>query len=237
MLAIAPTPDDVRSKAREVWRVRVSAESARFEQHWRHLNDAERQRAARYRNEADRVRFIVARSSLRQVLGRRLGVASWDIRFGENEFGKPLLRDASIPLHFNTSHSGDWVLHAIDDLAPIGIDVEALRCDLADIETFRRVLSPEELVQLSGLPKPRRAGAFATVWVRKEAYVKALGEGMNRPLHEICIMVDHVGRPRLHYDRSAGDSLAHWRFEDIELDARHVACIVYRRDASAANRV
>ncbi|WP_428425646.1 4'-phosphopantetheinyl transferase family protein [Methylibium sp.] len=223
--------DEASSCRREVRRLRVSTESSHLEAHWPWLDDAERQQARRYRNEADRARFVIARSSLRQILGSLIGVAGRDLAFCRNEFGKPFLADARFSLHFNTSHSGDWVLHAIDAAAPIGVDVEAVREDLARIDQFEGVLSREELAFLNGVPDSHRARAFATVWVRKEAYVKALGEGLSRPLHDISIVEDAAGLPRLLYDRNAGSSAACWAFTDIELDAHHVACMAYRCDA------
>ena len=230
MPASVSAPDGLRFFGREVHRLLVSAEMPRFEQHWRHLDSAERHRADRFRNEADCARFVIARSSLRQLLARRIGIASGEIRFGENEFGKPLLQHAPVTLHFNSSHSGDWVLHAIDSVAPIGIDVEAVRSDLACIDQFERVLSTEELAELNAVPLQHRARSFAMVWVRKEAYVKALGEGMSRPLRGISIAVDAEGRPRLLYDRSDRESPASWQFEDLVVDARHVACLVCRHN-------
>lgn len=228
--AIGPPLDTSQVPGREVTRVQVSVESRRFDQHWRYLDAAERLRAGRFRYDADRLRFVIARGSLRQLLGSRLGVAPGDIVFAANEFGKPSLQGAPIALHFNTSHSGDWVLHATDTVAPIGVDVEAVRPDLAHIEQFERVLSTEERALLNTVPPQHRARAFATVWVRKEAYVKALGEGMSRPLHDICISLDASGQPRLRYDRNAAGSLPRWWFEDIDIDAGHVGCLVYQGD-------
>jgi 4'-phosphopantetheinyl transferase len=230
MQTAVPIADTARSSDRELWSIRVSTETPRFDEHWRHLDGVERQRAARFRMELDRARFVIARSSLRQLLAKRLGVAARDIEFAVNPFGKPCLRDARVALHFNTSHSGDWVLHAIDSAAPIGVDVEAVRAELADIDQFRWVLSPEERAFLDEVPASHRAHAFAKVWVRKEAYVKALGEGLSRPLPDISIAVDATDRPRLLYDRNAAGSLARWQFEDVEVDAQHVACLVYRAD-------
>lgn len=230
MSASLSVPDGARSFGREMHRLQVSAEVHHLAQHWRHLDSAEQYRADRFRDEADRARFVIGRSSLRQLLGRRIGIASGEIRFGENEFGKPHLQHAPVALHFNSSHSGDWVLHAIDSTAPIGIDVEIVRLDLACIDQFERVLSTEELAGLKDVPVQQRARAFAKVWVRKEAYVKALGEGMSRSLRGISIAVDAEGRPRLRYDRSDLALPASWRFEDLVVDARHVACVVYRHD-------
>lgn len=230
MQTIAPIAGAAGSCDREVHKLRVSAEMSRIDEHWQRLDTAEQQRATRFRIEADRARFVVARSSLRQLLAERIGVAARQIEFVENRFGKPCLREAHPTLHFNTSHSGDWVLHAIDNAAPVGVDVEAVRAELADIDQFKWVLSAEELASLLDTPTMDRAHAFAKVWVRKEAYVKAVGEGMSRSLPDISITVDANGQARLRYDRNAHGSPACWRFVNIEVDAHHVACLVCRGD-------
>lgn len=228
--ASVPPLNRRQARGRAVTRVQISTESSRFEPHWRNLDPAERLRAGRFRRDADRLRFVIARSSLRQLLGGHLGIAPEAVVFAENPFGKPLLQDALATLHFNTSHSGDWVLLATDTHAPVGIDVEAVRPEMADNEQFQRVLAMEELTLLNAVPSQHRARAFATTWVRKEAYVKALGEGMSRPLQDICITLDTSGQPRLCYDRNAADARERWRFEDIDIDANHVACLVYHSD-------
>jgi len=234
MQATALMPHLSRSSQPEVWRARVSAEFPLLERYWQCLVDTERRRAARFRIEEDRARFVIARGSLRQLVSQRLGIAACEIEFAENEFGKPCLRDAGCALYFNTSHSGDWVLHAFDSAAPVGIDVEAVRADLADLDQYRQVLSSEELAFLEEVPAMHRAHAFAKTWVRKEAYVKAIGEGVSRPLQDISITSDAAGRPRLLYDRNPGSSRARWQLQDVEVDLHHVACLVYRSDVGAA---
>jgi len=211
-----------------VIRVQVSTELQRFEQHWQHLDDAERARAGCLRMMADRRRFVVARSSLRQLLGQRLGVPPGRIAFATGAFGKPILRDQPAAPYFNLSHSGDWILIACDPRAPVGVDVEKIRPDMAAIDPFRAVLAREEWTVLQGLPRQQRARAFAINWVRKEAYVKALGEGMSRSLGNICITTDCDGQARLGYDRDGEDAIGRWRFTDIDIDNDHVGCLVHR---------
>jgi 4'-phosphopantetheinyl transferase len=132
-------------------------------------------------------------------------------------------------LHFNSTHSGDWILHAFDTLGPVGIDVEAVRPALADLEDFAPVLSPEECVAIARLPlhTHTRALALARAWVRKEAYVKAIGEGVSRALPRICIAADGGGKPRLRYDSNSPATPFLWSFDEIAVDAEHVACLVY----------
>lgn len=229
----APGPLATPSPRRQVWRLRLDDEAARLPRYWSRLDAAEKQRAASYRHEADRTRFVAARGSLRELLGLRLGVDPGEVVFASNAFGKPMLRDARAALHFNTSHSGNWVLHALDAAAPIGIDVEAVRPELGDVAAFAQVLSDPEQAFLHALAPPQRARAMATIWVRKEAYVKALGEGLSRPLRHISIAADSFGAPRLQDDNSdRGDAgtAARWCFDDLDLDADHVACLVHGGD-------
>jgi 4'-phosphopantetheinyl transferase len=74
------------------------------------------------------------------------------------------------------------------------------------------------------------------VWVRKEAYVKALGEGMSRSPAHISIDLDATGERCLSYDRNVPRAPAGWCFQDIDVDAKHVACLVTRSPAGTSQR-
>jgi 4'-phosphopantetheinyl transferase len=225
--ARTPTPQPpIRLGTCEVWRVRVGSAWGQVADHWPLLDEAERRRAADFRHEADRARFVVARGTLRQLLAGRTGVAPEALVFVAGPLGKPLLAPGFGARHFNTSHSGDWVLHAIDSDGPVGVDVEAVRPELARLEDFELALAPEELADLRPLSATARAHGLARTWVRKEAYVKALGEGLRRPLAGVCVGEGADGRPRLRYDRLAPDAASRWQFDDVDVDDRHVACVV-----------
>lgn len=211
----------------EILKLNLEAESPRYEKHWQTLSAAERERASRYRRADDRLRFVVARGSLREELGRRLDMPAPEVTFVTGPHGKPALPDPPA-LHFNTTHSGAWVVHAFDD-APIGVDVERLDPGHADIDAWRSVLADDELQRLSAIgDAAARAMAFTKLWVRKEAYLKALGDGLNRPAQGINIAEDERGHPCLRHDRHAHGSAVPWTFADIEIDDAHVACVVYR---------
>lgn len=155
--------------------------------HWLTENPAalvsatERSSAARYLHTADAVRHLAARSLLRHVYARHgTGVApeAWPV----NPWGKPCGGDW--PLHFNLSHSGGDVWMACSDAAPLGIDIEAATPDPADLLP---VVHPDEAADLradSGVAACRR------LWVRKEAVVKALGEGLSQPLDAFRVAID-----------------------------------------------
>lgn len=194
------------------------------------LSVQERDRAGRFARRDDAARYIVGHARLRQWLGRRLGIAPRALRFSENAYGKPMLDGLPSAPRFNLSHSGDWVLIAIDAHSPVGVDVEAIRPNMSRIDDFRGVLAPEEQLWLDRLPAGERARAFARTWVRKEAYIKAIGEGMSRDLKSIAIVDDADGGARLLYDANAAPAGGPWLLVDVMVDASHAACLAYRGD-------
>jgi 4'-phosphopantetheinyl transferase len=229
MTTAAATP----ARRPSLWFVRLDAEVQHYDVHWRNLDKGERARALRFRQDADRLRFVVARGSLRRLLGERLGMAPAAVTFATNAWGKPMLPPSAHRLHFNTSHAGDWVVHAAHDAAPVGVDVERVRDDLADVDALRHVFTEPELARLRAVePAAQRARAVAVQWVRKEAYVKAVGEGLSRPPQGIEIDTDAAHRPRLRHDLGAlpgePDGEPGWCFDDLAPDDDHVGCLVWR---------
>jgi 4'-phosphopantetheinyl transferase len=235
-LALPKAPESTPALACElqIWCVRVDPSPAVLEGALRILDDHERARATRFRHAADRTRYVLGRASLRRLLVMQLGLSNERLAFGANAFGKSVLTTPGAGLHFNSTHSGEWILHAFDALAPVGIDVERVRPDFAAIDDFAVALSPEESLSLSRLPKPARPRALAQTWVRKEAYLKAIGEGVSRSPAHICIGADGSDTPRLAYDRNAPCTPLRWSFADVALDADHVACLVYSGHDRAA---
>ena len=173
---IAPLPDIA------VARLDVGPETVRASAAL--LSDAERQRAGRLARDRDRRRFIVARSRLRQLLGERLGVRPQAVELIYGERGKPALarRFAGSDLRFNVSHCDDVAVYAFSRGREIGIDVEALRSvrDADDIAAhFFSRRENEAYLSLDPGDKPL---GFFNCWTRKEAFIKALGDGLYHPL-------------------------------------------------------
>lgn len=211
----------------EVWQVDVAAERHRLPIHHARLTDAERVRAARFRRDADRQRFVIGRSTRRELLATRIGIDPAALVFDEGRHGKPRLPPGRDPRPcFNSSHSGRWVLHAIADVE-VGIDVEEIRPEFAALDDFAWVLSDAERAFVLAAAPSQRAAALATVWVRKEAYVKALGEGLSRSLPEIGITPGADGKPMLAFDRNPAARESRWSFADLEIDTAHKACLVH----------
>jgi 4'-phosphopantetheinyl transferase len=148
------------------------------------LADDERARAARFVFAEHRRRFIVARGCLRLVLGRCCGLPPVAIEFAYSPHGKPSLPSAATPpvVHFNVSHSEDVALIALTTDLPVGVDVEMVR-PVPDMDTIAaRYFTAAEARAIAAVPAGERTLAFFLCWTRKEAFSKAVGEGLSLSL-------------------------------------------------------
>jgi len=151
------------------------------------LDDQERARAQRYRLAADRDRSLLGAVLLRAAAARQLDVRRAEIAVDRtcrrcgSYHGRPLLPGTG--LHASVSHSGDVVAVALTSCGPVGVDVEAVRT--IDFDAIAgSVCTPAERVQV------RAEADFFTIWTRKEAVLKATGEGLSRPMSDV-----HVAPP------------------------------------------
>jgi 4'-phosphopantetheinyl transferase len=152
------------------------------------LTPDEHARSARFQFERDRQRFIVARGVLRDLLARYLQTRPGEIRFVYNAFGKPDLgSEFANRLTFNLSHSGRLALISIATASNVGVDLEYLRAQSDYAEVARRFFSAAEVDHLNALPSHLYAEAFFSCWTKKEAYLKACGEGLAIPLNSFSV--------------------------------------------------
>ena len=141
------------------------------------LSDDERARADRFVFDVHRRRFVACRAALRALLAERLGGRPGDVRFEYGPAGKPSLAGGSA-MRFNVSHSDRYALLAVALGAELGVDIERVR-PMRDLDAIaERVFSEGERGALAREPGDRRVEAFFAAWTRKEAYIKARGEGI-----------------------------------------------------------
>ena len=154
------------------------------------LSDEERRRAERSRFEDDQRRSIVARGTLRMLLGRRLGLDPRRLEFVEGAQGKPALRGGG--LEFNVSHSGDRVAIAIANGSPVGIDIEVEQPRMTDLVVLaRRYFSPGEAREVergAAVDAEAAMRLFFTIWTAKEAVIKAVGGGLSIELASFSVL-------------------------------------------------
>jgi 4'-phosphopantetheinyl transferase len=207
-----------------VWRTRLMTEASTLSRLGRYLSADERQRADRFHFERDRRRFIVARGSLRAILAWYLDLQPEDITFCYGAQSKPALAHPADGkrLAFNLSHSDDLAICAVGWDRNIGIDLEKIRGDLATREIAQRYFSPREVQSLMELPADLRSEGFFTCWTRKEAYIKARGEGLSIPLDSFDVTLDP--RDSARFVRGTDPS---WQVTAFTAEAGFPAALVY----------
>ena len=146
------------------------------------LVDEERRRSRRFVRATDRRRFTLAHVALRLFLARCLGIEPTRVLYENGDHGKPHLVPGLAPLEFNLSHSDELALIAATRDRSVGVDLERVRDvrDLLDIADTHFSLAEREA--LRSVPQADRRAAFFRCWTRKEAVVKASGEGLAREL-------------------------------------------------------
>jgi len=172
-----------------VWRASLNQTVAVVSAHRQILAPDELERAAKYHFQRDRDRFIVARAVLRRLLASYLQSEPARLRFRTNEYGKPSLdieagREA---LRFNLSHSHDLALYAVVSKREVGVDLEYIQQDFDTKQIAERFFSTREIAALNALPANLQTESFFRCWTRKEAYVKARGEGLSLPLEQFDV--------------------------------------------------
>jgi 4'-phosphopantetheinyl transferase len=197
------------------------------------LSPDERQRAARYHFQRDREHFCVARGALRSILGDYLNRPPARISFSYGPYGKPALDGVAggARLRFNVAHSHGLALYAVTLDRETGVDVELVRDDFPTFDIAERFFSEAEVAAWRALPPDERAGAFFDCWTRKEAYIKARGEGLSLPLHEFTVSLGES--PRL---LSAGDDpreASRWSLIELHPATGYRAALAVEGDAPA----
>ncbi len=151
------------------------------------LSTEEQARASRFRFERHRNRFIIARAVLRSLVATYLDCAPDELQFEYGPNGKPALATpfAESGLSFNLAHSEDLALVAVTQLGPIGVDVEKIRPVSDADKLVARFFSARETALFQSLPAAQKNNAFFNLWTRKEAWLKATGEGIAHSLNRV----------------------------------------------------
>jgi 4'-phosphopantetheinyl transferase len=165
-----------------VWRFDLDEMIPEGEALERRLPAEERERARRFRFSRDRERFLAARAALRGILAGYVGGRPETLRFVRAPQGKPALLAAPDRLEFNLSHA-DWcAVLAVAQDRRVGVDVEGIRLGHSGMDVARRFFARAEVETLLAAPPEERTATFVRCWTRKEAYVKARGEGLSLSL-------------------------------------------------------
>jgi len=217
----------VRADEVQVWTISLVQDEATRHHLAEFLAPDDLDRAHRFRFERDRSRFVVAHGVLRALLATTCGVPPQHVRLSFGPYGKPALD----PIHgqgtlqFNLTHSHDLALVALTRGRELGIDVEYCR-PMPDAELIAaRFFSPAEQTALHELPDAARIRGFYTCWTRKEAYIKARGEGLSLPLDSFDVSVGGMTPARLVHVYDKPEEVKRWSLQTIPVPSNYVATL------------
>jgi 4'-phosphopantetheinyl transferase len=194
------------------------------------LSRQEEQRAVRVRSGVQRVRAVAARAILRKLLSEYVSIEPAELRFHRGVQGKPQLSNlAAGRLQFSVSHCEGVALFAMG-FRRVGVDIERVRTGFPVGDITRRFLSAGEAAALEALPESRQAEGFFACWTRKEAYLKARGDGLTTPLRDFEVSVRPNGPARLLADAQDPQGVAQWSMRSWRPEGNHVATVAAEGD-------
>ncbi|MGA9998244.1 MAG: 4'-phosphopantetheinyl transferase superfamily protein [Pyrinomonadaceae bacterium] len=216
-----------------IWRACLNQEPALVQIFLDTLTPDERQRASRFHFQKDRDHFILARGLLRFILSRYLKTSPEIIRFAYNPYGKPAIAEGTSDesLRFNVSHSRGVALYAVTRGREVGLDIESISEKFASLEIAARFFSPREIEMLQALPKSLQTRAFFNCWTRKEAYIKALGEGLSHPLDSFSVSLAPGETPTLLSSEDDPLETSRWSLLEVVPGEGYVAALAIERPA------
>jgi 4'-phosphopantetheinyl transferase len=153
------------------------------------LDEVERARRERYVQPADRDRFTLGVAVTRLAAGALLGVEPERVPLDRTcpgcgaPHGRPVIDGGP---QLSVSHSGERVVVALTGGGPVGVDVEELSDRLTE-DIAGQLLGPDEAADLRGLGPAARRRGLLEYWTRKEAVLKATGDGLRVPLSDLCV--------------------------------------------------
>lgn len=213
-----------------VWRAVLDQDPSRIDSLLDTLAEDERARAERFYFQTDRERFIVARGALREILGGYLKKAAKSVSFCYGPHGKPALaRDSGgNAIRFNLSHSQGVALYAVTRGREIGVDLEFIREGLEIEQLAERFFSQREIAAFRGLPVGLRKHAFFLCWTRKEAYIKARGEGLSLPLDQFDVSLIPGEPAALLRTQADPDEALCWSLTELSIGPDYVSAVAVK---------
>jgi 4'-phosphopantetheinyl transferase len=212
----------------DIWRINLAEQYDRIQQCRGLLSLDEVQRTDRYIFERDRRRFTVARAAMRDILSRYTGLAAVDLHFAYGPNGKPELAGGleQFNVKFNLSHSSELALLAVTQGFEVGVDIEWINADVATDDIAERFFSASEVQTLKSLPDSQRVEAFFACWTRKEAYMKARGEGFSISLDSFTVAFAPGTPAEILHTKAETAIVEQWSMFNIEVSEGYKAALV-----------
>lgn len=202
-----------------VWYAALDQPPPRFHTFIQTLSITERMRAEQFHFDKDRKCFIASRGILRTILAHYLSVEPTRLQFCYGKNGKPRLADmfGRPTISFNLSRSNRIALYAFTRYREIGVDIEQIH-EISEMEQIaERFFSVKENISLCALPERKKREAFFNLWTRKEALMKAIGDGLSRPLDKFDVLMVPGESTRLLKIDEDSNAESRWYIQDLKL--------------------
>jgi 4'-phosphopantetheinyl transferase len=232
-IAIQPSPWDnisLNDSDVHVWVCSLDNPSAFSPTAWSTLSTEERNRAKKFKFNLHRNRYITGHVFLRECLARYTERRPHILQFTYGPFGKPTLTEDldHARIHFNLAHSENLALLAITRAAAIGADIENIR-PLPDMDSLvERFFSARESALFQEMPANRRRIAFFNLWTRKEAFLKATGEGIGQRLNKIEVSFEPGKPAKVHRIDDDVQEAEKWQLHDLPIVEGFAAAIALK---------
>jgi 4'-phosphopantetheinyl transferase len=210
-----------------VWVVNLEASPSCVRELWSTLSSDEKDRATSFKFEHLTSRFCVCRGLLRAFLGAYLATAPRDIELSYGKSGKPFLAGVD-SFQFNLAHSEEMAVYAFAWGCEVGVDIERVR-DIQDIAGIaRHFFCPEEVADLNSVGARERLESFFACWTRKEAYIKATGEGLSASLDSFRVALQPRETPCfVHINGSTSDA-GLWSLHGFRPNHEYIGALAFQ---------
>ncbi len=224
-----------------IWRVFLPAFESQKVWLEKLLSPEQVERGKRIIRFPEKLNYTIRSAIIRLLIGKYLDISPLTVEFVASRLGKPAICATGIELglEFNVSHSEDWLFLAFCRDNPIGVDVECVKHDFPVMEISQRFFTSSEASLVANVNEKCRTEMFFRIWVRKEAYLKALGKGLYLDLKSfetpIAPQVDCVEGNDNSGCTCVGTLDGRWYFYDISTISGYCACLVTDFKPSAFN--
>jgi 4'-phosphopantetheinyl transferase len=212
-----------------LWTIPLTRDSEAIDRAAAVLSPEERTRRGRFRFAIHRDRFALRRGAMRRILSRYCGLDPAELGFTVSAHGKPELDEALhgvTGIRFNLSDSADLAILGVTRAGRIGVDVERLD-PMREMDAIaRRHFSDREYEDYLSAPHERRVTCFYNAWTRKEAWLKACGDGLSAGLSSFDVTLLPGVPPRLVEVRGRPGEAARWTMHAWSPAAGYVAAVI-----------
>ncbi len=206
----------------DIWYGDILPENPEMTDYWAILTKEERQKASGFTHSILQKKYIKTRGILRNILASYLDIEPQIIIIKTSEYGKPFI--VKKELYFNLSHTNNRYVVVVSNVRDVGVDLEQSRARVNLSALVNRCFSESERHYWHNLTKDQKISTFYKFWVRKEAFVKAIGRGIAVGLDQ-CAIDPNNHNQFLCIPEDYG-SPSDWNILDIDLSEKDICAVV-----------